>query len=289
MAYKTVKNRRVRDDQLVFDFCDPALDIGQSIRIPECTNCQGQGHQNGVQITRVEDGWTWWCYRCSHGGKFFDIGMSPADTLNRIRHMRTLLAKKYQRNVKLPDDFTTDVPELALTWLWGYEVDGQDVIDHDMGWSERYERLIIPVYISGLYGDVSAKGKMIAWDGRYFGKDKTQGKWHLVREFGIKYVYYSLVHPNTKILILVEDIISAIKMFKAGYSAVALLTTYVPNELYLGLKPYDLKVWLDPDAVGKSLKIVQKFNSVGVKARHIAYPEGDPKDCPLVDIPGLIE
>jgi hypothetical protein len=215
--------------------------------------------------------------------------MAPADTLARIKRMRKMVDKKYQKEVKLPNDFVTDIPEFVLAWLWGYEIDPNDIIDHGMGYSERYDRLIIPVYHTGLYGNVPAKFHMIAWSGRYFGKDKTLGKWHTVREYGRKYIYFSLAVPNQPILVVVEDIISAIKMFNAGYNAVAVMTTYVPNELYLGLKPYDVKVWLDPDALVKSLKVTQRFNAVGVKARHIAYPDGDPKDCPLADVQGLIE
>ena len=124
--------------------------INESIRIPECSNCEGEGHQNGVQITRVEDGWTWWCYRCRLKGKFFDIGGSPADTLARLKTIRKMIDKKYQKVCKLPDDFVTDIPDKFLQWLWSYELDGNDVIDCNMGYSEMWDRLIIPVYISGI-------------------------------------------------------------------------------------------------------------------------------------------
>lgn len=279
----------VHNDPLVRDFCDPAMDINTSIRIPECSNCEGEGNQNGVQISRVSDGWTWWCYRCQLKGKFFDIGGSPSDTLARLKRVRKMISKKYQKSVQLPDDFVKEVPDKFLQWLWGYELDGNDVIDNNMGFSEMWNRLIIPVYISGIYGNTPDDGRMVAWTGRTLAKVTPENpKWHTVREYGVKYIYFSLLRPDTDIIVLVEDVISAIKIWKAGYNAIALLTTYVPNELYLGLKKYNIKVWLDPDAVGKSMGFVSKFSAMGHTAKHLAYFK-DPKDCPIKEIPGIVE
>lgn len=277
-----MKRKSIRDP-LIQDFCDPAMDVGASIRIPECSNCQGQGHQNGVQITRIADGWTWWCYRCDHGGQVWAVGCSPADSLARLKHIRTMLDKKYQRECRLPDDVESDIPDYFLQWLWSYELDGNDVIDYNMVYSAMWDRLIIPVYISGIYGKSKATGRMIAWVGRTLKESKENPKWHLVREYGIKYVYYSLAEPESDVLVLVEDCISAIKLHRAGFNSVALLTTYVPTELYYGLSPYTVKVWLDPDALGKSLDTVRRFNSVGIRARHVGY-HADPKDCPYDEI-----
>lgn len=280
-----VKRKHTRErDALVKEFCDPQMMVNQSIRIAECTECQGQGNQNGVQITRVADGWTWWCYRCERGGKVWDIGMSPVDSLKRLEYMRQQMHKKSQKNVSLPDDFTTDIPSAFLHWLWGYELDGDDVIEHNLGYSPSFHRLIVPVYISGIYGDKAAKGRMWGWTGRNIGKEtKTNPKWHTVKEFGTKYIYFAVADPSTKVLVLVEDVISAMKIVKMGLNAVAVLTTWVPNELYIGLRPYDIRVWLDPDAVGKSMEIVRKFQAFGCTAKHIGY-HADPKDCPKADI-----
>jgi len=284
---KKQKNSNVKD-QLVEDSCDPQMMTGQSIRISECSGCVGEGHQNGVQITRVSDGWTWWCYRCSHGGKLWDIGMAPADSLKRLNHMRRMLDKKYSRKVELPEDFTTEIPSEFLQWLYSYELDHRDVIDYGMGYSPDHHRLIIPVYITGLYRNKLALGKMIAWMGRSLTDTKTNPKWHMVREFGIKYVYYALCDPFSKTVVVVEDVVSAIKIHRAGYNAVALLTTYVPNELYVGLKGYNVKVWLDPDAQIKSIKAVQKFVAFGIPAQHLKY-HMDPKDCPYDKIPSIVD
>jgi len=286
-----MSNKRTREkDTLVADFCDPALDTGQSIRIPECSECEGEGNQNGVQITRVADGFTWWCYRCTRGGKVYDIGMSPEDTLKRLRHMRNLVAKKYSKTLELPEDFTTEIPQDFVTWLSGYELEPKDWEYHEMGYSPSYDRLIIPVYISGLYGDSTATGKMIAWTGRSTESlfKPTKDKWYLLRQWGIKYVYHALLQHRTDILILVEDMISCIKLWTAGYNAVALLTTYVPNELLLGLRNYDVRLWLDPDAVGKSMNFTSRFQSYGVPASWLHYHK-DPKDCPYKEIPNVVE
>jgi len=284
-----MKKRHIKDP-IVEDFCDPAMLVNQSIRIRHCSTCALPVHQNGVQITRVADGWTWWCYRCEHGGKIYDIGCGPADTLARLKHMRELVDTRYQRECKLPDDVSSIIPDDFRNWIYSYELDDFTMTEYGMVYSDEWQRLIIPVYISGIYGKVEAVGKMIAWTGRSR-KSLTEDdkkKWHLVREYGIKYVYGALLQPDTKILVLVEDMISAIKLHTAGYNVVCLLTTYVPNELYLGLKGYDVRIWLDPDAVGKSLKEVSKFSAVGIRTRHLAYHR-DPKDCPFDDIPGIIE
>jgi hypothetical protein len=238
----------------------------------------------------VADGWTWWCYRCEIGGKVYDIGQGPADALKRLQHMRELTAKRYQKVCSLPEDVTSKIPDDFRQWLHSYELDDLNITEYQMCYSDEWQRLIIPVTISGIYGPTEAVGRMIAWVGRSresLSKDDPK-KWHLVKEYGIKYIYSAMLHADTKILVLVEDMISAIKLHLAGYNVVCLLTTYVPNELYLGLKGYDVRIWLDPDAVGKSLKEVAKFSGVGITAKHLAYHR-DPKDCPFDTIPNIIE
>lgn len=270
-------------NKLVEDFCDPAMIIGQSIRIRECSGCEGEGHQNGVQITRVADGWTWWCYRCEWGNKVWDTGLSPDSSLRRLRAMREQLNKKYTKNIELPEDYTSEIPSFARDWLESYELDQDDIDRHKLGWSEDFERLIVPVYYSALYGDSPAKGRLIAFTGRSFKPTKEAPKWFLRRQWGVKYVYFSLMQPQSNIVVLVEDPISAIKMWNAGYNVIGLLTTYVPNELFVGLRGYDVRVWLDPDAIKKSLGTVHKFQAVGIQAKHTSY-HADPKDCPYDQI-----
>jgi hypothetical protein len=93
-----------------------------------------------------------------------------------------------------------------------------------------------------------------------------------------------------KYIILVEDIISAIKVnnhYKCH--VVALLNSTLNNSLIeeLELRKYDTTyIWLDPDAHLKSIQGALRWQSMGVNAKCLRT-KGDPKDQPYTSMPNL--
>ena len=75
---------------------------------------------------------------------------------------------------------------------------------------------------------------------------------------------------------IVEDPISAIRISQLGFHSIALLTTYLPYELYSPLNTWDVILWLDDDAFDKSCKYFASLNSNGVRAQ-VVHTKDDPK------------
>jgi hypothetical protein len=51
--------------------------------------------------------------------------------------------------------------------------------------------------------------------------------------------------------------------------AIALLTTYLPYEIYPALQGWDVRIWLDQDAYGKATKYQQALGTNGITAKTI--------------------
>ena len=74
-----------------------------------------------------------------------------------------------------------------------------------------------------------------------------------------------------------EDIISAIRVHEAtGYYTVALLGTWLSDRLRAKLRGYDIRIWLDSDAIDKSIKYWNSCRAIGLSAKYI-YTDNDPK------------
>lgn len=171
----------------------------------------------------------------------------------------------------LPIDCDTTYPQFCLEWVGKYELDRNDLLNNNVLWSELWKRLIFPVY-----GD-EHRG-LIAWQGRYFGDDPSKVKWY--GRGDLKNTFHIL--GNSNVLALVEDIVSAIKIEKAGFSAMPLFGCVVGvdrfRRLYSRLSKQDkVVVWLDENKRPEAVKEARLGRLFGLNSTCV-FSRRDPKD-----------
>lgn len=253
--------------------------------------CTDKSKGPAMTVTRDTGGWVWHCHRCNESGFIGDKFVNPNMTLKKIENIKTEKPKE-EYIVKLPDDYNSmirdkdhvikkEIPFEAYSWLWKYGITEQDMLDYGFGWSDKYKMVILPL-------PSTDKRVLRGWIGRNV-MDNDQ-KYHIQKPKGSDRLYFSPSTEHGKFkeqVILVEDCLSAIKVYKAiKTKVIALLTTSIDEDLILKLKEDDVYIWLDADALAKSVAMVTRLRQLGIKAKHI-YTAKDPKCYNVVAIKEL--
>lgn len=222
------------------------------IRKEHCPECRKIGaDRSGDNLAVYSDGHSY-CYRCGYHS-------------NRTR-ITNSTTKSIPSSIILPADVTTELPYEARQWLNKYELTRLDISRNHVMWSEKYSRIVFPYF---------NEAELLAWQGRYVGEDKTKTKWFSQGKI------HEIVHPlqvNQRKAILVEDIVSAIKVSKIC-GAIPIFGSSVSTKQILRLKSIvdEVWFWLDPDMRGKSLKLAHISNTLGLTA-HTIFSDKDPKE-----------
>jgi hypothetical protein len=245
-----------RTPRVVREYDWESLEEGETKRLhcdsPKCEGKVGKA----LTITRTSTGCIYNCYRCGLPGSPGVIGTvsNPSQALRRIKEMRN---ERHAHNndsdyiLGLPYDFinlleaqmnNVQVPAQAYAWIYKYELDDDDIYNYNIGYSSKLERVIIPIYNNT---------ELIAWQGRdiYYNKNKELFKNNKLDKIPLKYyteynkykynnnkIYFKILN-NIKynILILVEDIISGIKVYNKfkniGAGVITLLNSTIHDKL----------------------------------------------------------
>jgi hypothetical protein len=205
--------------------------------------------------------------------------------------------KPLSEGCTLPDDVvrirqtdmssnTRRVPWDAITWLLKYDM--TSYLDrYFFGWSPSFHRIIMPIPYSGLLCKGDYKGpKLMGWVGRDpLDRNKTERQQYnipkyLIRKGGPQRPIFAAqpqVWDVSKPHVIVEDIISAIKVSEAGKCpAYALLNTDVPRWLMEAIGKSQSLLWLDEDMNSKMIQVTAKYRSLGFDMRYV-YTQRDPK------------
>lgn len=278
------------------------LEEGDTIRI-HCNHPLCREKTDALTITRLSNGVIYNCYRCGTSGALFK-GRSPNAAriyISQLRNNRHSIKASVgcDSSVILPRDFiclkyAEKLPPQALAWLFKYELTLNDAETYNIGYSKKLERVVIPIYNSDC--------KLIAWQGRdiYYAQNKKLYESGIVKKKPLKYyteynsqandnkkLFYKIMQKESKVLVLVEDILSAIKVAnKSKYSVVALLNSTLYNKLIetLNLHSYEkVYIWLDPDKRIESLQGSLRWNRLGVITKHI-WTNYDPKEIPYAKL-----
>jgi hypothetical protein len=208
-----------------------------------------------------------------------DISASPSQVQQIIDQASKEKVDTRPERVTLPEDFSTTIPATALVQMYDLGITDRDLERHDIGWSRSHGRIIVPVYQYGKGPSGWAK-KLVGVLGRKLDTDEeSKPKWWSVRQRDIKHPRFTSIPEkivHEKLVVFVEDVFSAIKVGNTGRICQALLTTYMPYELYPKLKGWNVIVWLDSDAYGKAVKYVAQLGANGITARAI-HTTKDPK------------
>jgi len=252
--------------------------------------CTTRDKPPALTVTRTSRGWVYHCHRCHTSGYITDSKASPSSTIERMKSITNSKIDKEVAEVTLPLDFQpmsrreTDstIPWEAYHWIWQYGISSEHFTKFNIGWSQMYKRVIIPLYVYAQWGDElsdMSRG-LVGWVGRDVSskdiqKETNTPKW-LTRSKKGKRRYFTTPGDNT--VVLVEDAISAIVVHLAtGYTTVALLTTSVSEDLMRVLRDRPVYLWLDGDMLAHSVATVDRMRQLGLQAKHIHTPK-DPKE-----------
>ena len=276
------------------DFDIDSLSVGEGLRLHH-SECSEGHYDKTLSITRHPEGLMYHCYRCGVKG-FISTSLDPYSAARYLKRRQMKQKAQDPDIVELPWDFVpmvqkpNRIPPKAYAWLYQYELDDADLCDYNIGFSNKLQRVIMPIY----------RGyNLIGWIGRdiHYKKGYKGQKYHNEFQGGGR-VYFVADSDNTivdassdsKSLVFVEDILSAIKCRKAtGHVAIALLNTSVGDSTIRHLMEGHINyLWLDDDARIKALRQVFKYKQQGINITSVRT-HVDPKQVSLQEIPGYIK
>lgn len=246
-----------------------------------CPKCQAMGNdQSGDNLAVYADGHEF-CFAC----RFY----RDADGVSKIRANDGFSNTVITRSLHLPNDASLDYPSHALNWVAKYELTKHDLMQNgvvysDDGVSFRGNRatdlLIFPSW---------EKDNLLAWQGRYFGTDKVP-KWITRGNTDKCYHFLCNGKPDSRVrdtLVIVEDIISAIKVSKLGVSAMPLWGNQFLGRIDMLLKltrnGCKVLLWLDPNMYTKMIKESNVARLKGLETCSI-LSRMDPKEHTMDEI-----
>lgn len=254
-----------------------------------CSDTPGKSKSLSVQYCKYSgqkeeyqgmSGYLYHCFRCGMKGFRVEGESTPEDIISNKRSRSAMDVSYATKNdLQLPADFSNELPEQAWLWLNKYGITAEEAHAYNFGYSYFYDRLIMPVYENG------SNSKLIYWQGRNLGKATTEKPKYINAKQDRLDIFFRVgqegIEANREAgrplrVVLVEDIISAIKVGRQ-YPCIALLTTSMPNEFIQSLSSYEeVIIWLDYDKKAKMVRDVLKFQSFGIKARRVLTVK-DPK------------
>jgi hypothetical protein len=230
-------------------------------RMEPCPACHISGRKETFAIYSDGHGW---CFYCGHH--------------KRSRELPMLQNCNTDQTAALPPDSGYEIAFQALEWLSLYDIERSEILTNKLLWSPKLERLIFPYYSPD-------DNKLLAWQGRSFRSDRVKwyGKGHLdelIHLIGYK--------PATKRIILVEDIVSAIKVGRVE-AAMPIFTSKLKTEKLVELrkKTDSLVVWYDPDAMDNAVEDALKVSNFGFRVK-VIKSKHDPKEHNMSEIRGYL-
>lgn len=236
-----------------------------------CPNCGSRDN-----LARYTDGHAW-CFGCG----YFE---SPKLEVRIQKTFPTITNDSFNwpmsesggTHLAIPDDTTAYLPTRVLTWIKKYGITGAECKDNLFGWSEAAQMLVMPVYSGSSWFDSTTRGRLLMWQGRYFGPNEKHPK-YLTRGRA-EDVLHLLDFVQTDALVLTEDLISAIKVGRQ-FSTVPLFGSNLSLERIVRLSKITkrLVIWLDDDKYEEALKFRNRAAQY-IPNVHVLRTPKDPKE-----------
>jgi hypothetical protein len=221
----------------------------------------------------------YWEYEDGHGYCFSCNTYFPAPLKKRIQRAVDIAHNKKDEANKSSNTtvintsgWTRHLRADALAWLLKYRLTADEIKSNDIFWDTGSQSLVFVIAWLPTTGSTERSPKIA----QYRSFSNSLGKLPKYLTTGPKSSYYK-IYGQRKQLILVEDVVSAIKVARTD-SSIPLLGTSVNYSLILKIKDnYDrIDVWLDPDKRKESLAISLQLNQYGIKSSPI-FSQNDPK------------
>lgn len=266
----------------VEEYLDASMYVGQRIRYDDCPFCGEKVRGKGFVVTRTKNGFFLWCFRCHAHRHLTRDGLSLSSVKRYMKardnsHETTEETTVQHSIVTLPPDFTTEIPTAGLMWLRKGNVTDEEIRSYRFGYSPSLDRVILPVW-----GDEG----LLYWQGRALKPGGRTPKYINVTTKR-KSVYF-VVQQNSDTTVLVEDILSALAVARAGGNAIALLGSHVAAGVREFIKTRKVRVWLDPDKRKECVRFAKMLSAQALIAVPIVYTTKDPKEYTTEEIQSII-
>lgn len=196
-----------------------------------------------MTVSHGERGYSAYCFRCGNVG-FEAHGYQNLAEIQRMRELNSLAQERHSN--ELPRDLSERIPPEQGRWLFKAGISVHRAASLGMGWSEKLQRIVIPLY--------SRDGELLYWQARATLKGQTP-KYINPPISKADLLYW--VSPTDdgsaekQTVVVTEDILSAIRVGKHCTSA-SILGTKTSDQQAAQLSAYDEVIyWLDPDAAGR--------------------------------------
>lgn len=229
----------------------------------QCPKCAKDGHDNsGDNLARYSDGGAY-CFRCG----YYISGDGKQASLGKLTNS-SKSNETTNEYCGIPEDSTEKIPDHVRQYLEKYSLTPLDISKNHIMWSEKEQRVIFPYFIGE---------EFIGWQGRDLTNTK-KSKWYGKGRF--KEAYYIMGNPFMPVVVVVEDIISAIRVGnQPNVCAMPLFGSIINTKQLLTLHNRYKKVliWLDKDKEMYSRSVSKKARELGINCNSIVS-ELDPKD-----------
>ena len=245
--------------------------------------CQGSTGNLYVRygFKKGKAGWYFHCHSCcslTDGMSGFHSASelsAPSETIDQLHELLSASKGVLKLDeIKLPDDIKFALPPIAMRYMLKYDLTFNEIKLGRFGWSKLLDRLIMPVY---------KDDELIYWQGRNLGDVTLDNpKYKNVYLSGSRDIYAKFERRDKTnglggTLVLVEAIISAVKLSR-HVDTVALLGSYVPDSIIDYMRQYDrILVWLDPDKLSASITDAFRFHMLSGRKVMPIFSDKKPK------------
>lgn len=217
------------------------LPVGHKVR-HDCPECGANSNTFAACINNNIKEYSIFCHAC----KFIETHSKGKQTLAELQKLKELndAAEQYNdRSIKLPTDFDTDIPLVGRLWLYSGGISPSVWSEYKFGWSESLQRVVMPVYDdSGNLVWYQARAILNGQRPKYLQPSAKRD--HIVFEA-------RPTKQHTTTCVVVEDILSAIRVGKF-IDTYSILGTRITNNHLNKLSKYDKVVtWMDSDRAGR--------------------------------------
>ena len=241
--------------------------MNSMVTMTQCPECARKGKDNHKDNLAVYPNGAVYCFSCGYRNK------SP------IKYKPTVERTKI---IKLPWDITHKLPLHVKHYLNSFYLTKKEIIENNILWSDYTQRVCFPLF---------TKGKLLGWQGRYLGDDKTKPKWF--SQGNLKEIIHIIKPKRNSTLVLTEDIVSAIRVgSQENFCASPLFGSHIDiKKLYqydFAISPNQYLLWLDKDKEIESYKFTQNARQSGLPCVTIVT-DRDPKTYTHMEIKRILK
>lgn len=217
-----------------------------------------------------------YCFGCG-----FHVSGESSGIRNTSQNSRRKDTPSSSYGISLPSDCDLYIPISPSNWLTKFEITKQEIIANKILWSESRKLLCFPYF--------GEDTNLEAWQGRYFGDNKDHPKWMTYGKIQNYLKIFNLTNAKDHGIILVEDILSAIKVGRQ-YPVSPLFGSFADWTTLARYAHTTNKIifWLDNDKYKAARKFESRASLLGFNTITI-HTELDPKEYSNEEIKMFVE